>query len=317
MLDHKLKITIHPDIVSLCLLLIKNKNFDFSSDKKDSVTLVSENMLLKDQTKYMRESISDLENTNTVHSPFNDNLNNAVTSLLLTEENNTDHKLSLFSEYFSKFIEENEIQLSESRIELFLQDLISNIFEPNEDTILQKYPILNRFFISNEDILFLLHAKKLFREFLEYFFIYENEIYLPNDFIKALLSQLPRINLELYDEHSINQFRKNHTTKHSKINKIAKIQKSSTARNGGLIKAENEKKRNENLESLIIETYEKKVGTKEWHGLAHFYRTFTVTQNNKIKELNPNLSEKELEELIVKEGTVRRVLSKHRNSQKD
>lgn len=317
MSERKLKITIHPDIVQICIIFFHNKNFNFNCEKKDSVTLVSENALLKDQKKYMFESISNLGDTNTVHSPFDNNLNCAVTSLFLSNGNNTDHKISLFSQYFSKFIEESEIQISESRIVFFLQDLISNIFEPDDDTLFEKYPILKKFFTTNEDILFLLYAKTIFHDFLESFLICKNEIYLPNDFIKALLSQLPKINLELYDEHSINEFRKNYTTTHSKINKIATIQKSSTARNGGLIKAKNEKKRNKNLESLIIETYEKKVGTKEWHGLAHFYRTFTVTQNNKIKELNPNLSEKELDELIAKEGTVRRVLSKHRNSQKD
>ena len=64
MSERKLKITIHPDIVQICIIFFHNKNFDFNCEKKDSVTLVSENALLKDQKKYMFESISNLENTN-------------------------------------------------------------------------------------------------------------------------------------------------------------------------------------------------------------------------------------------------------------
>ncbi len=316
MSERKLKITIHPDIVQICIIFFHNKNFDFNCEKKDSVTLVSENALLKDQKKYMFESISNLENTNTIHSPFDNNLNCAVTSLFLSNGNNTDHKISLFSQYLSKFIEESEIQISESRIVFFLQDLISNIFKSDGDTLFEKYPILKKLFTTNEDILFLLHAKAIFNEFLESFLICENEVYLPNDFIKALLSQLPKINLELYDEHSINEFRKNHTTKHSKINKITRIQKSNTARKNALIKAENERNQKENLRLLTIEAYENKIGTKEWHGFQHFYKTFTMKQNIKIKDTNSNLSEIELDKLLVKEGTIRKILKKYRDSKK-
>lgn len=316
MSERKLKITIHPDIVQICIIFFHNKNFDFNCEKKDSVTLVSENALLKDQKKYMFESISNLEDTNNIHSPFDNNLNCAVTSLFLTNGNNTDHKISLFSQYFSKFIEESEIQISESRIVFFLQDLISNIFESDGNTLFEKYPILKKFFTTNEDILFLLHAKTIFHEFLESFLICENEIYIPNDFIKALLSQLPKINLELYDEYSINNFRKNLNTKHSKINAITRIQKSNIARKNALIKAENERNKKENLRLLTIEAYENKIGTKEWHGFQHFYNTFTMKQNIKIKDANSHLSEKELDKLFVKEGTIRKILKKYRDSKK-
>ena len=312
----ELKITIHPDIVSLCHLLIHNKNFDYSSKIKDSITLVSENIFLKDQKKYIQESISDLQNSNTISSPFDNNLNCAVSSLILTETNDNDHKISLFSEYFSKFIEENKIQLSESKIELFLKNLIINILEASDEAIFEKYPLLSNYFTSENDILFLLHAKKLFCDFLSFFFSSENELLIPNDFIKALLSQLPRISLELYDEYCINEFKNNHATNNSKINIIVKIQKSNTARKHALIKAENERKQKENLRLLIIETYEKKKDTKEWHGLAHFYRIFSMQQNNKIKELNPNLAKEDLDKLLVKEGTVRKILKEYRDLKK-
>ena len=51
MSERKLKITIHPDIVQICIIFFHNKNFDFNCEKKDSVTLVSENALLKKQKK--------------------------------------------------------------------------------------------------------------------------------------------------------------------------------------------------------------------------------------------------------------------------
>jgi hypothetical protein len=113
----------------------------------------------------MFESISNLENTNTIHSAFDNNLNCAVTSLFLSNGNNTDHKISLFSKYLSKFIEESEIQISESRIVFFLQDLISNIFESDGDTLFEKYPILKNSSLPMRTFYFYYMLKQYFMSF--------------------------------------------------------------------------------------------------------------------------------------------------------
>lgn len=316
MIDRELTITIHPDIIFFCLMLLRNKDFDFSSDKKDSVTLVSENTLLNDQKKYMYESIPNLESTNTIYSPFDDSLNHAVTSLFLSEGNDTDHKISFFSKHFSDFIEKNDIRFSEHEIELFLKDLIAIIFEPNDAVVFEKYPLLNKYFSSNENILFLFHTKKLFHDFLKNFLSLENEIHLPQDFIKTLLSQIPYIYCKLYDEYSVNLFEKNLTTKNPRINQITSIQKSISARKGAFAKAEKEKKAKEALKAQIISAYEKRINSREFISLNHFYTNFTVSFNYNIKKENPNISEKELDALLIKEGTVRKILTGYRKSKK-
>ena len=45
-------------------------------------------------------------------------------------------------------------------------------------------------------------------------------------------------------------------------------------------------------------------------------KTFTMKQNIKIKDTNSNLSEIELDKLLVKEGTIRKILKKYRDSKK-